>query len=242
MKSRWNLALAPISNIQIKVSLIKDWNRIRYDHIAGYLPGMMAIIYNKHKVPRTPELSDSIISLKVTMFRYYRLCLSIFILRSHKCEFTWFCLLNPSVFATCLDFTSLCKHPQFEYEITSTSWKYLAPRQSYFSAPSEYCVQQTTPLISFHLHMVLIIIFFIVYNHLQRQCARNFYQASQLCNSSEKVEDKKIKCTLIPGDGVGPELVNSVKEVFSAIGVPIEFEELFLRYDFQTIHFMIKTE
>lgn len=41
--------------------------------------------------------------------------------------------------------------------------------------------------------------------------------------------EKKIKCTLIPGDGVGPELVASVKEVFSALGVPIEFEELFLR-------------
>ena len=45
----------------------------------------------------------------------------------------------------------------------------------------------------------------------------------------EAVIDTKIKCTLIPGDGVGPELMASVKEIFSAIGVPVEFEELFLR-------------
>lgn len=64
----------------------------------------------------------------------------------------------------------------------------------------------------------------------QKVCSRSFYQSSQRFNPDfSKDEDKKIKCTLIPGDGVGPELVNSVKEVFSAIGVPIEFEELFLR-------------
>lgn len=38
----------------------------------------------------------------------------------------------------------------------------------------------------------------------------------------------KIKCTLIPGDGVGPELILAVKNVMSAISVPIEFEEFFL--------------
>jgi isocitrate dehydrogenase (NAD+) len=30
--------------------------------------------------------------------------------------------------------------------------------------------------------------------------------------------------TLIPGDGVGPELMTSVKDVFSAAGVPVDFE------------------
>lgn len=33
---------------------------------------------------------------------------------------------------------------------------------------------------------------------------------------------------MIPGDGVGPELMYSVQEVFQAAGVPIEFEPLFL--------------
>lgn len=41
--------------------------------------------------------------------------------------------------------------------------------------------------------------------------------------------DAKVKCTLIPGDGVGPELCVATREVLSAMQVPIEFEELFLR-------------
>ena len=45
----------------------------------------------------------------------------------------------------------------------------------------------------------------------------------------EEKHDNKLKCTMIPGDGVGPELCASVREVFSAISVPVEFEELFLR-------------
>ncbi|KAI2802748.1 hypothetical protein RDWZM_001038 [Blomia tropicalis] len=78
-------------------------------------------------------------------------------------------------------------------------------------------------------------------NHIQRQCFRNFYQASQLFKSAEKAEDKKIKCTLIPGDGVGPELVSSVKEVFSAIGAPIEFEELFLSEIYPSMSVSVET-
>ncbi|XP_076317140.1 isocitrate dehydrogenase [NAD] subunit beta, mitochondrial [Tachypleus tridentatus] len=38
----------------------------------------------------------------------------------------------------------------------------------------------------------------------------------------------RLKCTLIPGDGVGPELCTSVKEVFEALNVPVDFDELFL--------------
>jgi len=40
--------------------------------------------------------------------------------------------------------------------------------------------------------------------------------------------ENKVKCTLIPGDGVGPELCHSVKQVFDSIGVPVDFEELFV--------------
>ncbi|XP_071441829.1 isocitrate dehydrogenase [NAD] subunit beta, mitochondrial [Hetaerina americana] len=36
---------------------------------------------------------------------------------------------------------------------------------------------------------------------------------------------KRTTCTLIPGDGVGPELVYSVTEVFKAAGVPVDFEK-----------------
>lgn len=45
--------------------------------------------------------------------------------------------------------------------------------------------------------------------------------------SSHKPEGR-IACTLIPGDGVGPELVHAVQEVFSAADVPVDFEPFFL--------------
>lgn len=34
--------------------------------------------------------------------------------------------------------------------------------------------------------------------------------------------------TLVPGDGVGPDLMNSVRDIFSAAGVPVDFEEIFI--------------
>ncbi|KAL4630139.1 isocitrate dehydrogenase NAD subunit beta, mitochondrial-like [Arapaima gigas] len=36
------------------------------------------------------------------------------------------------------------------------------------------------------------------------------------------------KVTMVPGDGVGPELMRAVKEVFKAADVPVEFEEIHL--------------
>lgn len=42
-----------------------------------------------------------------------------------------------------------------------------------------------------------------------------------------KGPDTRVRCTLIPGDGVGPELVYSVQEVFKAAGVPVDFESYF---------------
>ncbi|XP_078048965.1 isocitrate dehydrogenase [NAD] subunit beta, mitochondrial [Augochlora pura] len=41
-------------------------------------------------------------------------------------------------------------------------------------------------------------------------------------------QEGKVKCTLIPGDGVGPELVVAVQSVFKAANVPVEFEPYFL--------------
>lgn len=38
----------------------------------------------------------------------------------------------------------------------------------------------------------------------------------------------RVTCTLIPGDGVGPELVYSLQEVFKAADVPVDFESYFL--------------
>lgn len=45
--------------------------------------------------------------------------------------------------------------------------------------------------------------------------------------SVPKGPDTRVRCTLIPGDGVGPELVYSVQEVFKAAGVPVDFETYF---------------
>lgn len=52
--------------------------------------------------------------------------------------------------------------------------------------------------------------------------------AKRQLQSSEHNQSGKLKCTLIPGDGVGPELCLAVKNVLSAISVPIDFEEFFL--------------
>lgn len=42
-----------------------------------------------------------------------------------------------------------------------------------------------------------------------------------------KRPESRIPCTLIPGDGVGPELVYSVQEVFKAANCPVDFEPFF---------------
>ncbi|CAB3227660.1 unnamed protein product [Arctia plantaginis] len=53
---------------------------------------------------------------------------------------------------------------------------------------------------------------------------------SSLVNADKKQsvsKEGRIKCTLIPGDGVGPELVYSVQEVFKAADIPVDFETFF---------------
>jgi isocitrate dehydrogenase (NAD+) len=51
--------------------------------------------------------------------------------------------------------------------------------------------------------------------------------AAQSSGASEAPKkDAKIKVSLVPGDGVGPELMLCVREVFKQIGAPIEFEEI----------------
>lgn len=64
---------------------------------------------------------------------------------------------------------------------------------------------------------------------LSTSSANQLYLSPQ-CHSEGQstAQGTKLKCTLIPGDGVGPELFLAVKNVLSAISVPIEFEEFFL--------------
>lgn len=46
--------------------------------------------------------------------------------------------------------------------------------------------------------------------------------------SSALQRDRKVKVTMIPGDGVGPELMTAVKAVFKAASFPVEFEEFWI--------------
>lgn len=39
--------------------------------------------------------------------------------------------------------------------------------------------------------------------------------------------NQKLKVTIIPGDGVGPELIYTVQDIVKQTGIPIEFEGRF---------------
>ena len=68
-----------------------------------------------------------------------------------------------------------------------------------------------------------------IYSHHRQQISTSsIIQQQQQQPITELNQGTKLKCTLIPGDGVGPELCFAVKNVLSAISVPIEFEEYFL--------------
>lgn len=56
-----------------------------------------------------------------------------------------------------------------------------------------------------------------------------FSTSGLIYNNASPVEapnNNKIRVTLVPGDGVGPELMLCVREVFKHCGVPVEFEEI----------------
>lgn len=57
--------------------------------------------------------------------------------------------------------------------------------------------------------------------------ARSIHFSPTLLTDENEPPRKTTKCTLIPGDGVGPELVHSVLSVFKAAGVPVDFETFF---------------
>ncbi|KAJ3643705.1 hypothetical protein Zmor_026401 [Zophobas morio] len=72
---------------------------------------------------------------------------------------------------------------------------------------------------------------FLIHNFSKFPVVKNLFSKSGKYGSystttSHNIPDI-IKCTLIPGDGVGPELILSVQEVFNAAKVPITFEPLF---------------
>ncbi|XP_072434729.1 isocitrate dehydrogenase [NAD] subunit beta, mitochondrial-like isoform X2 [Chiloscyllium punctatum] len=53
----------------------------------------------------------------------------------------------------------------------------------------------------------------------------NSSSPAQFCSTAVQRPDGDFKVTMIPGDGVGPELMHVVKEVFKAAEVPVQFDE-----------------
>ncbi|KYN20367.1 PREDICTED: isocitrate dehydrogenase [NAD] subunit beta, mitochondrial [Trachymyrmex cornetzi] len=62
----------------------------------------------------------------------------------------------------------------------------------------------------------------------QKNTIRALHVGTIRQQESSVEQEGKLKCTLIPGDGVGPELVVAVQNVFKAADVPVEFEPYFL--------------
>ncbi|KAK9112921.1 hypothetical protein Scep_020440 [Stephania cephalantha] len=54
---------------------------------------------------------------------------------------------------------------------------------------------------------------------------RVFVSTPYRCISTDASPNHPIRATLFPGDGIGPEIANSVKQVFNTAEVPIEWEE-----------------
>ncbi|KAK9501502.1 hypothetical protein O3M35_012214 [Rhynocoris fuscipes] len=67
-----------------------------------------------------------------------------------------------------------------------------------------------------------------------------FAEAEVEGDKPQKLEGRT-KCTVIPGDGVGPELMYTVQEVFKAAGVPVDFEVFFFSEVYQGMSAPLET-
>ncbi|XP_055601668.1 isocitrate dehydrogenase [NAD] subunit beta, mitochondrial-like [Uranotaenia lowii] len=67
-----------------------------------------------------------------------------------------------------------------------------------------------------------------IFRNLFRASFREYNTKAVGTPTKELSKDGRVTCTMIPGDGVGPELMYSVSEVFKAADVPVDFETLFL--------------
>uniref|UniRef100_A0A1A9W3T5 Isopropylmalate dehydrogenase-like domain-containing protein n=1 Tax=Glossina brevipalpis TaxID=37001 RepID=A0A1A9W3T5_9MUSC len=63
---------------------------------------------------------------------------------------------------------------------------------------------------------------------LQTSTIRSIHATAALNTDPGALGGNRTTCTLIPGDGVGPELVQCLQEVFKAADVPVDFECYFL--------------
>uniref|UniRef100_UPI00193A7786 isocitrate dehydrogenase [NAD] subunit beta, mitochondrial-like n=1 Tax=Styela clava TaxID=7725 RepID=UPI00193A7786 len=65
--------------------------------------------------------------------------------------------------------------------------------------------------------------------HTQRFCATpSITRCIHGSNNLQRHHEGKVKVTMVPGDGIGPELMIAVKEVFKAAAIPVEFEEFWV--------------
>ena len=60
------------------------------------------------------------------------------------------------------------------------------------------------------------------------RCLARALATSPTSMSTSPRPEERVTATLIPGDGVGPELVASMEEVFRSISVPVDFEVYFM--------------
>merc|ERR1719204_320211 len=58
------------------------------------------------------------------------------------------------------------------------------------------------------------------------KCSSNGAPVCLLASRRDYSDDAPRKVTLIPGDGIGPEISNAVKSIFAAAKAPIEWEEV----------------
>ncbi|XP_052221651.1 isocitrate dehydrogenase [NAD] subunit beta, mitochondrial-like [Dreissena polymorpha] len=70
----------------------------------------------------------------------------------------------------------------------------------------------------------------IILNHVLQVQKNEFHSTSRLMAVTEPVSKPAGRhvVTLVPGDGVGPEMMASLQEIFKTAGVPVDFEEFFL--------------
>ncbi|KAM4582203.1 isocitrate dehydrogenase [NAD] subunit beta, mitochondrial isoform 2-T2 [Fundulus diaphanus] len=67
-------------------------------------------------------------------------------------------------------------------------------------------------------------------SRLHQLASRPLSVSASLCGAESPPAraDGTFKVTMVPGDGVGPELMTAVKDVFKAADIPVEFEEFHL--------------
>ena len=69
-----------------------------------------------------------------------------------------------------------------------------------------------------------------IFSSLIRSAQNPSYRFLATASTHQQVPElaEKLSCTLIPGDGVGPELTYAVQDIVRNTGIPIQFEEVFL--------------